>query len=194
MATQPEILQQLDAECQAFAAVDPPTDAMEERLADFLSSNMARLITATGSIDALDHRVSQDANLPAGTVHFVYAQKPKVVRFAAKMIQKLKRSETAHRTLYSDVYGDYGYEPLSQWNDHYDVGRSLRLDSNSDNIDGIHREMALGAIGLLVVTCCLFACCIFVWTAFLCVFKRSNDNKRRSVSSYDVITSDHEHV
>eukprot|EP01083_Nonionella_stella_P015094 42240_1 len=99
----------------------------------------------------------------------------------------------AHYTLYDDLFDD-NYAPISEWNDHYDY--PMRLDSQSNNIEDVHREMVLGAIGLLVITCCLLACCIIVWSAFLCVFNKSNAKKQRStsISSYDVIASDHDEI
>eukprot|EP01083_Nonionella_stella_P176348 616721_1 len=102
---------------------------------------------------------------------------------------------SADETSYGDSFDDYDYSPISEWNDNYDdvnVGHSMLLDS--DNNHNLHREMALGAIGLLVITCCLFACCIIVWSAFLYVFKQSDDNKRHSAPSYDVVPSDHSQV
>eukprot|EP01083_Nonionella_stella_P261315 889907_1 len=87
----------------------------------------------------------------------------------------------AHEALYGDLFEDY---------DDVHVRHSVRLDSESDNIDHTHREMVMFAIGLLAITGCLFVCCVSVWGAFLYVFKRSNDNKGRSAASYDVISSD----
>eukprot|EP01083_Nonionella_stella_P089104 248611_1 len=112
-----------------------------------------------------------------------------------------KRSDAseAHETFYGGLFEDYEYDyaPISQWNDNDDdvhVSDSIVLDG-SHNFNGFHREMALSAIALLVITCCLFACCVIVWSAFLCVFKRSNENKRSPPSSYDaIIASDRDQV
>eukprot|EP01083_Nonionella_stella_P015829 44304_1 len=103
----------------------------------------------------------------------------------------------AHQTFYDDWLDDHHYGLISQWNEDYDDGvyvvrDRMRLNSQSDNGDDFNRNMALSAIGLLVITCCLLACCIIVWSAFLYVFKRSNDNKRSGDSSYNVISSDRE--
>eukprot|EP01083_Nonionella_stella_P143568 446494_1 len=98
---------------------------------------------------------------------------------AARRKKASTRKQKAHETVYGDLFDNYDYSPISQWNDNYDdvnVGHSMLLDS--DNNHNLHREMALGAIGLLVITCCLFACCI----------------ERRPKSFYDAIASDHEEV
>eukprot|EP01083_Nonionella_stella_P015100 42247_1 len=111
--------------------------------------------------------------------------------------------DQAHEALYDGLFDDSDYAPISQWTGHndYDDGvnidhsaHSMRMDFKPHNFDEIHREMALGALGLLVITCCLFACCIIVWSAFLYVFKQSDDNKRHSAPSYDVVPSDHSQV
>eukprot|EP01083_Nonionella_stella_P089103 248609_1 len=98
---------------------------------------------------------------------------------------EMHEHEESHKyASYGSLFDDYDYAPLSQWKGNHDadlpVRHSMIWDSQSNNSDGAHREMALGVIGLLVITCCLFACCVIVWSAFLYVFTKSNGNKRRS--------------
>eukprot|EP01083_Nonionella_stella_P104193 298303_1 len=83
-----------------------------------------------------------------------------------KRWREVGESTRAHETLYGDLFEDYD-----------DVRHSVHLDSKSDDIDHMHREMVMFAIGLLAITGCLFVCCVIVWSAFLYVFKRPNDNK-----------------
>eukprot|EP01083_Nonionella_stella_P143567 446481_1 len=53
-------------------------------------------------------------------------------------------STRAHETLYGDLFEDYD-----------DVRHSVHLDSKSDDIDHMHREFVMFAIGFLAITGCL---------------------------------------
>eukprot|EP01083_Nonionella_stella_P084915 235162_1 len=90
----------------------------------------------------------------------------------------------AHQSLYGDLFDNYDYAPISRWNgndDYARVGHPIRPHSQENGIPT--DDMALGAIGLFVIMCILFACCIVVWCSFLYVFKQTNDKKEYSRSA-----------